>query len=445
MINFLDRHVENLVPKSIRELGGKKLSMSLSYLTIAVIVLPLFVFFAVLYHLMGLHIIAYYAWAAAIIGCISYWGFYFFESPNIGAHLLTVGATLTLFGGSLYAGGISAPGVIWLADAQLLSALLFKNKAAVVWSILFCFGAIVLAFADHFGLPSTNLIAPEFETMTKLICVIGSSIVMVIMTAAYNHNEEKMQSLITAQNQQLTRKLEENMGLVRVLSHDINNALVIIDYAAQKLRSFEATQNHELYMKQVERVAKGAETISAIVNQVKQQQSITTGKLKLELTGIDIEKVFDESIFLLKPSIEQKQIRFSFSNEMPEGTMVLAERVSCTNNIINNLMTNAIKFSKSGGQITASLKPDPTEIKRVLVVIKDNGIGIPTNLVKRLFDIKEKTTRVGTAGEKGTGFGMPLVKSYMNLYGGDITVESRSVDEFTDNCGTTITLSFLKG
>ena len=76
----------------------------------------------------------------------------------------------------------------------------------------------------------------------------------------------------------------------------------------------------------------------------------------------------------------------------------------------------------------------------VVVSVTDTGIGIPDTLLKTLFESNAKTSRLGTSGEKGTGFGLPICKSYMDLYGGKIEVTSKTADEFPDDHGTTFTL-----
>jgi len=70
--------------------------------------------------------------------------------------------------------------------------------------------------------------------------------------------------------------------------------------------------------------------------------------------------------------------------------------------------------------------------------VTDPGIGIPKETLKRLFDLTSATSRPGTEGEEGTGFGMPLIKSFVEHYGGKIEVESKEQGDGAENHGTTI-------
>lgn len=72
--------------------------------------------------------------------------------------------------------------------------------------------------------------------------------------------------------------------------------------------------------------------------------------------------------------------------------------------------------------------------------ITDYGTGIPVNLKAVLFDIGKQTSREGTSGEIGTGYGMPLVKKFMEAYGGSIEVFSQEQTETSTNHGTEVKL-----
>lgn len=72
---------------------------------------------------------------------------------------------------------------------------------------------------------------------------------------------------------------------------------------------------------------------------------------------------------------------------------------------------------------------------------RDHGMGIPAHLLGSVFDVKKRTSRSGTEGETGVGFGMPLVKKFIHLYRGSITIESRSAEEIPEDSGTSVILS----
>ena len=80
-----------------------------------------------------------------------------------------------------------------------------------------------------------------------------------------------------------------------------------------------------------------------------------------------------------------------------------------------------MKFSYSGSNIYIK---GCREKDTILLSIKDEGMGMPQSILNNIFDISKPTSREGTQGEKGTGYGMPLVKKFVELFGGKLTIES---------------------
>ena len=105
--------------------------------------------------------------------------------------------------------------------------------------------------------------------------------------------------------------------------------------------------------------------------------------------------------------------------------------------MLGNILSNAIKFSHIGGEIKIIVKN--VDDSFIEILISDKGIGMPPDLVKSIFSATKPTTRKGTLGEKGTGFGMPLVKLFMDIYDAKIFVNSKMDKE---NSGTEFRLVF---
>src|SRR5690606_33597649 len=89
--------------------------------------------------------------------------------------------------------------------------------------------------------------------------------------------------------------------------------------------------------------------------------------------------------------------------------------------VLRNLISNAIKFTNSGGKVSIRAWKEST---RVVVSISDNGIGIPQNKIGKLFKIDESLSTKGTQDEKGTGLGLILCREFIEKHDGNIWVES---------------------
>lgn len=106
-------------------------------------------------------------------------------------------------------------------------------------------------------------------------------------------------------------------------------------------------------------------------------------------------------------------------NEIPKGMRLYAD-LELFSEVIQNLVSNSIKFCKRGDSITLFTPPG----ERTVIAVRDTGVGIDPKTLPKLFSHEEKTTTVGTAGERGTGLGLPFCHDIMLAHGGSLTVES---------------------
>jgi PAS domain S-box-containing protein len=126
----------------------------------------------------------------------------------------------------------------------------------------------------------------------------------------------------------------------------------------------------------------------------------------------------------------KKQI--SILNNVREKTILYFDE-KMINSVIRNLLTNAIKFSKNNSSVLIDIIKGTEGFDTILV--KDNGIGIPEEILKKLFIVGEKIGRLGTMGEESTGLGLLLCKEFIEKHKGKIWVESK------ENVGSTFYFS----
>lgn len=106
-------------------------------------------------------------------------------------------------------------------------------------------------------------------------------------------------------------------------------------------------------------------------------------------------------------------------NEVAEGTRLYADPV-LVEEVLNNLVINAIKFTRKGDRITVFTPSGDLGS----IGVKDTGVGVDEKMIPNIFRHDVKTTAIGTAGETGTGLGLPLCQDIMKAHGGALTVES---------------------
>ncbi len=144
----------------------------------------------------------------------------------------------------------------------------------------------------------------------------------------------------------------------------------------------------------------------------------------------------EKSIRMLNQRVEDKDVGISV--DIDHRYSVMVDRPSFSSSVLNNLLSNAIKFSPKKGRIEIEAKKKKNKI---ILTIRDYGNGIPADLLADIFDPSKPTSRPGTDGETGTGFGMPLVHRFMQRYNGTIEIESEVMTEDSKNHGTLIKLT----
>lgn len=227
-------------------------------------------------------------------------------------------------------------------------------------------------------------------------------------------------------------------NLLRLMSHDISNSLTLILTSAFVQLKKESDKESENY-KSWKKVDRASQNIANILNKVREMQAVESGKMKLDLNPVDLHEVIKNAKFTFQDKLREKDINLNI--EIPENiSKVMAEEVSLTHQVVNNILSNAIKFSEEGSEINIYAKE---KSKSVDFVIRDHGIGMSKDLASRIFKEGEKTSREGLKGEKGTGFGMPLVKTFVNHYGGTVDVFSVEKQENRDS-GTKFLINLNK-
>lgn len=143
-----------------------------------------------------------------------------------------------------------------------------------------------------------------------------------------------------------------------------------------------------------------------------------TGKMEFKPEQIELISVVNKVVELSNDSAHEKSL--TIAKDLPHNILVHADK-AMLNTILRNLISNAIKFTPTGGTIIISAEQNQNEI---MVKISDNGIGIEKNALDKLFRLDGSFSTPGTNNEKGTGLGLILCKEFIEKHKGRIWVES---------------------
>ncbi len=227
---------------------------------------------------------------------------------------------------------------------------------------------------------------------------------------------------------------EERKSLIHILCHDLMNPAgqisMILDADDETPGSLTAMKNH---------LRKANDNIMEIVEMVRKMTAMQEGKYTPDLQPCSLEELIQEALVIVEHRIKQKKLTINLN--LNSDTTIMTEKTSFINTVFNNIMTNAIKFSYEGASIEIEQKSFPDFIELSII---DHGMGMSEGMARDIFDPREKTSRPGTNNEKGTGFGMPLVKQFVELYGGQLSVYSVQKESNQSEHGTTMKIKLPK-
>ncbi len=223
--------------------------------------------------------------------------------------------------------------------------------------------------------------------------------------------ERKMR--IAKEQAEKATKLKDKF--ISLVSHDLRSPIALIKMLSKRLlkTKHDDGRNKETIGSIDESCRKMMQLLDDILNLVRLQG----GEMKIYPEFIEAKFFGLEVMVAFKILAEHKGV--TLVNEIPSENIIYADK-ALFGEVINNLVSNAIKFCSKGDTVSLFIpKEEPSTI-----AVKDTGTGIEPEYLADLFDYEKKTTSIGTAGEYGTGLGLPLCMEIMRAHGGDLVVDS---------------------
>ncbi|MDQ1264858.1 MAG: hypothetical protein QG635_7 [Bacteroidota bacterium] len=204
-----------------------------------------------------------------------------------------------------------------------------------------------------------------------------------------------------------------------IIAHDLKNPISafvgLSKLLATNLQSMTITELIELSTD----MHSSTQHLFKLLENLLQWSRIQRGTIEYIPDNYQLYFAVESNISLSNLNARQKDI--SLKNETVENHFVRAD-INMLNTVLRNLITNAIKFTDKGGEV--SVKSSPYNGKFIKVTVQDNGIGMDDRTLSKLFRIDTQITQHGTANETGTGLGLILCKELVEKNGGNISVES---------------------
>lgn len=201
------------------------------------------------------------------------------------------------------------------------------------------------------------------------------------------------------------------------ISHELRTPLTSILAFVETLED-GALADEENNLRFLSVIRRNAERMHHLINDILELSSIESGKIVIEPKKCNLANLTDEVFTSLSNKAAEKHIKLA--NEVPKETFVFADAVRLEQ-MLTNLIDNAVKFNREGGKVTVSHTPDEAND---VISVSDTGEGISNEHLQRIFERFYRTDRARSREIGGTGLGLAIVKHLARLHGGEISVAS---------------------
>lgn len=282
------------------------------------------------------------------------------------------------------------------------------------------------------------VLPPWWRTWWAYVCY-ALLLAFVIRTYfKFSVNRAKLKSQLNFEQREAKRIKEIDTlktQLYTNITHEFRTPLTVILGMAQQV----INNPKEHFDNGMNMIIRNGESLLKLVNEMLDLSKLETGKMSLQLVQGDIINFLRYIVESFNSLAESQQKQLHFLSEM--DSMIIAYDAEKMRQIIANLLSNALKFTPERGNIYISITEEKTtdeQQSRLIIKVKDTGIGIPEDQLQNIFDRFYQLDNSHTRKMEGTGIGLSLTKELVKLMQGEIVVKSPPVGA---NKGTEFTVS----
>lgn len=203
-----------------------------------------------------------------------------------------------------------------------------------------------------------------------------------------------------------------------IIAHDLKSPFNSIFGFSEQLIEQIQEKNYDKVDEYANIILQSSNKAMDLLGNLMTWSQLESSRMPFNPERFDVAGIISEVTSLVKENAEQKYI--NIENKISPDTMVFADK-EMIRTVLRNLISNALKFTESGGRITVLSTNDKKEI---IFTIMDDGVGVSKERIEELFTISENSSTLGTQKEKGTGLGLILCKEFVEKNNGKIWVKS---------------------
>ena len=292
-------------------------------------------------------------------------------------------------------------------------------------------GEIVGAFCIEMDMQSAYGMVEETNHISIICGLVAGAVLLLICLYTYyvyqksKAEEQKQKQLLMNAAEEADAANKAKSAFLLSMSHDIRTPMnAIIGFTNIALHQNKVSDIHD----SLEKVQKSSNHLLSLLNDVLDFSRIESGKVTISPEPVDITQLTDNVQAIMNGLLYNRDLKFEVHRENLKNPYVLAD-VLRIREVLVNLLGNAVKFTKDGGEITLDISSYPGADEKHIItryVVRDNGIGMSEEFKKKLFDpFSQEDYANARTLYKGTGLGMAITKKYVDMMGGSIAVESK--------------------
>jgi len=281
--------------------------------------------------------------------------------------------------------------------------------------------------ADGEQMPQSGRIAPLVQGGE----IVGTITVIVDVTERAAAERELRAQIATAEAARHTAEEASRVKdeFLATLSHEIRTPLNAVLGWTRILRSRQP--DAATLARAIEVIDRNATAQLTLVTDMLDMARISAGKVRLEMTDLDLTATLTSAVDVVRPAAEAKGIELSL--ELADRAPMVRGDADRLLQVFWNLLSNAVKFTHSGGRVTVRLAAAPDGVR---VSVVDTGVGISPDFMPHVFQRFKQADPSAARRHGGLGLGLALVREIVHLHGGSVTVDSGGAD-----AGTTFIVS----
>ena len=292
-------------------------------------------------------------------------------------------------------------------------------------------GEIIGAFCIEMDMQSAYGMVEETNHISIICGLVAGAVLLLICLYTYyvyqksKAEEQKQKQLLMNAAEEADAANKAKSAFLLSMSHDIRTPMnAIIGFTNIALHQNTVSDIHD----SLEKVQKSSNHLLSLLNDVLDFSRIESGKVIISPEPVDITQLTDNVQAIMNGLLYNRDLKFEVHRENLKNPYVLAD-VLRIREVLVNLLGNAVKFTKDGGEITLDISSYPGADEKHIItryVVRDNGIGMSEEFKKKLFDpFSQEDYANARTLYKGTGLGMAITKKYVDMMGGSIAVESK--------------------